>query len=101
MAARQTCAILCAEAVWWRCHRRIVTDHVLAHGVPVIHLFSRTKQAPASLTPFAVVDDQAGVSYPPTGPKSRPTGRGTRNFGAAADGERVHDELRALLRLDG
>ena len=72
MAARQNCSILCAEAVWWRCHRRIVTDYVLAHGVPVIHLFSRTKQAPASLTPFAVVDDRAGVSYPATAPTSRP-----------------------------
>jgi len=64
MASRQTCAIMCAEAVWWRCHRRIVTDHVLAHGVPVIHLFTRTKSVPASLTPFAVVDAQADVSYP-------------------------------------
>jgi uncharacterized protein (DUF488 family) len=100
MAARQTCAILCAEAVWWRCHRRIVTDYVLAHGVPVIHLFSRTKQAAASLTPFAVVDDRAGVSYPATA-RSRPTGRGTRNFGPAADGESVRDEQRALMRVDG
>jgi uncharacterized protein (DUF488 family) len=32
MASRETCVIMCAEAVWWRCHRRIVTDHVLAHG---------------------------------------------------------------------
>jgi uncharacterized protein (DUF488 family) len=64
MASGQTCAIMCAEAVWWRCHRRIVTDHVLAHGMAVVHLFTRTKSAPALLTPFAVVDAQAGVSYP-------------------------------------
>ncbi len=64
MASRETCAIMCAEAVWWRCHRRIVADHALAHGVPVVHLFTRQKSEPASLTPFAVVGAGARVSYP-------------------------------------
>jgi hypothetical protein len=64
MASRETCAIMCAEAVWWRCHRRIVADHVLAHGVPVVHVFSRAKSEPASLTPFAVVGAGGLVSYP-------------------------------------
>ena len=67
MASRETCAIMCAEAVWWRCHRRIVTDYVLAHGVPVIHLFAAGKSEPASLTPFAVVGAHARVSYPSRG----------------------------------
>jgi uncharacterized protein (DUF488 family) len=66
MASRETCAIMCAEAVWWRCHRRIVADHVLAHGVPVVHVFSRVKSEPASLTPFAVIGARARVSYPLT-----------------------------------
>lgn len=64
MASEETSAIMCAEAVWWRCHRRIVTDHVLAHGVPVVHLFSRKKGEPASLTPFARVGAGFDVSYP-------------------------------------
>jgi uncharacterized protein (DUF488 family) len=64
IATRQTCAIMCAEAVWWRCHRRIITDHVLAHGMPVIHLFTPTKREPASLTPFAVVHADHSVTYP-------------------------------------
>lgn len=64
MASRETCAIMCAEAVWWRCHRRIVTDHVLAHGVPVIHLFTTTKAEPATLTPFARIGAHGAVSYP-------------------------------------
>jgi hypothetical protein len=55
MASCETCAIMCAEAVWWRCHRRIVTDHMLAHGVSVTHLFTRTNGEPASLTPFATI----------------------------------------------
>lgn len=66
MASRETCAIMCAEAVWWRCHRRIVADHVLAHGVPVVHVLSREKSEPASLTPFAVIGARARVSYPST-----------------------------------
>ena len=65
LVSQETCAIMCAEAVWWRCHRRIVTDYVLAHGVAVIHLFTRTKSAPATLTPFAVVNAGGGkISYP-------------------------------------
>jgi len=67
MAAHETCAIMCAEAVWWRCHRRIVTDHLLAHDIPVIHLFAPGNSEPASLTPFAVVSAHACVSYPPAG----------------------------------
>jgi uncharacterized protein (DUF488 family) len=64
-AARETCAIMCAEAVWWRCHRRIVTDYVLAQGVPVVHLMTREKRDAASLTPFAVIGADGRVSYPP------------------------------------
>jgi uncharacterized protein (DUF488 family) len=63
MASHETCAIMCAEAVWWRCHRRIVTDHVLAHGVPVVHLFSAEKSESASLTPFALVGPGTRISY--------------------------------------
>jgi hypothetical protein len=66
IASHETCAIMCSEAVWWRCHRRIITDHVLAHGVPVIHLLGRGRSEPASLTPFAVVGAHARVSYPAT-----------------------------------
>lgn len=67
MASREACAILCAEVLWWRCHRRIVTDYVLAHGVPVTHLFNASKSEAASLTPFAVIDDGGRcISYPAT-----------------------------------
>jgi uncharacterized protein (DUF488 family) len=68
MAWDHACAIMCAEAVWWRCHRRIVSDHVLAHGVRVVHLLTRTTQMPASLTPFAVVDVHGSVTYPASPP---------------------------------
>jgi len=56
-------AIMCAEAVWWRCHRRVIADFLLARGVPVAHLMPDGKIALATLTPGAQV--QAGsVRYP-------------------------------------
>jgi uncharacterized protein (DUF488 family) len=63
LAARAPTAIMCAEAVWWQCHRRIITDWVLARGVAVVHILGPGKGDAASLTPFARVD--AGrVTYP-------------------------------------
>jgi uncharacterized protein (DUF488 family) len=56
-------AIMCAEAVWWRCHRRIVADHLLARRVPVAHILSERPATPAALTPFAVVN-RGRVHYP-------------------------------------
>jgi uncharacterized protein (DUF488 family) len=56
LAARSTCAIMCAEAVWWRCHRRIVADYAITRGVRVRHIFTPTKMQRATRTPFARVD---------------------------------------------
>ncbi|HEY1875662.1 MAG TPA: DUF488 domain-containing protein [Steroidobacteraceae bacterium] len=53
LAARQRCAIMCSEAVWWRCHRRIISDYLLAQGVPVMHIMGLGKIEPATLTPNA------------------------------------------------
>ncbi len=36
------CAIMCAEAVWWRCHRRIITDYLLAAGERVMHILGKS-----------------------------------------------------------
>jgi uncharacterized protein (DUF488 family) len=38
LGQRQRCAIMCAEAVWWRCHRRIITDYLIAVGEAVFHI---------------------------------------------------------------
>jgi len=53
LARDERCAIMCAEAVWWRCHRRIVADYLLARGVAVAHIMGPGKHDPASLTPGA------------------------------------------------
>jgi uncharacterized protein (DUF488 family) len=46
-------ALMCAEAVWWRCHRRIVADYLLAAGDEVVHIMGAGKLEPAQLTPGA------------------------------------------------
>jgi uncharacterized protein (DUF488 family) len=58
------CAIMCAEAVWWRCHRRIITDYLLVQGVPVMHIMGYDKIDPAKLTPGACVQPDGALVYP-------------------------------------
>jgi uncharacterized protein (DUF488 family) len=53
LAARERCAIMCAEALWWRCHRRIISDYLLADGMAVAHVMGAGKIDPATLTPGA------------------------------------------------
>lgn len=62
-AAERRVALLCSEAVPWRCHRRLVTDALLVRGVRVAHIMSENITEPASLTPFARVDE-THLSYP-------------------------------------
>lgn len=47
------CAIMCSEAVWWRCHRRIIADYLLAQGMSVGHIMGVNSIQPAELTPGA------------------------------------------------
>ena len=67
LGREQRCAIMCAEAVWWRCHRRIVADYLIAHGETVNHLMGTDRIDRASLTPGALILDGPIVHYPPTG----------------------------------
>lgn len=60
-------AIMCAEAQWWRCHRRLVADALLARGWRVFHLGLRRDPVEHELTPFAVVGPEATLTYPPAG----------------------------------
>lgn len=57
IAARAPTAIMCAEAVWWRCHRRIIADYLLKRGRIVIHLMAAGRSEPAKITPAAEARD--------------------------------------------
>lgn len=63
LAEHERCAVMCSEAVWWRCHRRIIADYLLALGRTVVHLMAPAKRVPATLTPGAVVEN-GSVRYP-------------------------------------
>ena len=63
LAAERRVAIMCAEAVWWRCHRRIIADYLLARGRAVLHLMGAGRVQPAKLTPGAEVQGDR-VVYP-------------------------------------
>jgi uncharacterized protein (DUF488 family) len=56
-------AIMCAEAVPWRCHRSLVGDALLVRGFEVLDIMSLTSAKPHKLTPFAVVDGLT-ITYP-------------------------------------
>lgn len=62
--ARETCAIMCAEAVWWRCHRRIIADHLLHRGERVAHLMNNDRAQNAQMTAGACTDDAGRLVYP-------------------------------------
>jgi len=66
-------AIMCAEAVWWRCHRRIITDYLIAAGETVFHIMATNHLAPASLTPGAVLTARGTLSYPDRLPSQNKT----------------------------
>ena len=53
LAMSRSCAIMCSETLWWRCHRRIISDYLLVDGVPVLHIMGSHKTEPAVLTPNA------------------------------------------------
>lgn len=57
------CAVMCSEAVWWRCHRRFVADYLLAEGREVLHLMGADRVEPAKMTVAAKPEGRALV-YP-------------------------------------
>lgn len=64
MGRQKRVAIMCAEAVPWRCHRSLVADALNARGVPAIEILSEKSYRAHKLTPFAQVEGMR-VTYPP------------------------------------
>ena len=64
--AERQAAVMCAEAVPWRCHRSLISDALSARGVTVCHLLSLTERREHQLTPFAKVEGFRIVYPPPT-----------------------------------
>jgi uncharacterized protein (DUF488 family) len=61
-ATRST--VMCAESLWWRCHRRIIADHLIAAGEAVFHILSAGHVEQARLTPEARIAPDGRLTYP-------------------------------------
>jgi uncharacterized protein (DUF488 family) len=58
------CAIMCAETLWWRCHRRIISDYLLAAGETVFHILGPGHLEEAHITPAAKRGPDDALIYP-------------------------------------
>jgi len=56
-------AVMCAEAVWWQCHRQLIADALVARGIEVRHIMSAKAAPPHTLTSFARAEGER-VTYP-------------------------------------
>jgi uncharacterized protein (DUF488 family) len=65
LARERPACLMCAEARWWRCHRRLIADALAVRGWDVIHLGVGSRPLPHELTPFAVVHPEGTIAYPP------------------------------------
>jgi uncharacterized protein (DUF488 family) len=64
MSRQKRVAIMCAEAVPWRCHRSLVADALSVRGIPVVEVLSESSYRMHKLTPFAQVEG-VRITYPP------------------------------------
>jgi uncharacterized protein (DUF488 family) len=62
LAKQESVAIMCSEAVWWRCHRSMIADELVAVGFDVKHIKNEKEPRPHTLRSFAHVD-RGHVSY--------------------------------------
>jgi uncharacterized protein (DUF488 family) len=67
-AATQRVALMCSEAVWWRCHRALIADYLKAEGYVVIHLLSTNTHEIHPFTPLAQIRDGQLTYAPPLTP---------------------------------
>jgi uncharacterized protein (DUF488 family) len=66
-ATRERTALMCAEAVPWRCHRSLIADALVVHGLHVEEIINETRRQAHALTPFAKVSGTT-LTYPPEAP---------------------------------
>lgn len=71
LANQQQIALMCAEAVPWRCHRSLIADALLVRGIRAEDIMSATRCQVHALTPFAKVRGTT-ITYPDEGPLSKP-----------------------------
>jgi len=68
-AARARTAVMCAEKFYWKCHRRLLSDYLVAQGVEVVHIVGHSKASGHKMTSGAIITTEAGVIYPSAEPR--------------------------------
>jgi uncharacterized protein (DUF488 family) len=63
LGGARRCAIMCAESVWWRCHRRIIADYLIAAGDNVFHILGPGPATAARLTEAARIGNDGVLTY--------------------------------------
>lgn len=69
LAAERRTAMMCSEALWWRCHRRLVADRLVVAGDTVCHISSAGRASTHRLTPFATLASDGQITYPVGAPR--------------------------------
>ncbi len=64
LGAERCCVVMCAETVWWRCHRRIIADYLLAAGDAVFHILGPRQVEPAHMSETARPGPAGILTYP-------------------------------------
>ena len=72
LARRRRTAFMCSEGLFWRCHRRLVSDYLLVRGIAVQHIMPDGQLRPHTLTEGAMIDG-GDLSYPPSQADRTPT----------------------------
>ena len=57
--------LMCSEAVWWRCHRRLIADALVVRGFSVEHILGERRPTLHTLAPWAELVSGTGLLYPP------------------------------------
>ena len=65
LAGRSRTALMCAEAVWWRCHRSLIADALCVRGIDVVHILDAAHSTPHPMTqPARIVDGRLSYAAP-------------------------------------
>jgi len=86
------CVIMCAESLWWRCHRRIIADYLILGGATVIHIMGQGKTIAARATSAAHMRSDGRVIYPDPDQKMA---------GAGASVDNVHRQIERWVNEGG
>jgi len=64
MAMMKRCAVMCAEKLYWKCHRKVLSDYLFALGIKVHHIIDENQILPHKLTQGAIISEGPTVTYP-------------------------------------